>query len=265
MTSNVSETQICEALKLLFPAMVENSEASAFTDFENVDSMYEAKTVTFSQYQNIVTLWWKQTLKLATKEQINTDNRRSIDRFFPQQLEKRPQLVLYTEQKDEKDEKNEANDSKDEKQKEKEEQFETVESLESYLGIYQPKNGTCGLVAALHAWYLYYSYILNPPTARRDASKITHEEILALVIHHLLVKCATTHVPVTAVTKPTNESKGQAKSGITKSVDGVWKCPQCAHENPAEHVFCGECFFDPEHVEKKPDQRGEQQQQEASK
>eukprot|EP00484_Ammonia_sp_Unknown_P015063 CAMPEP_0197081496 /NCGR_PEP_ID=MMETSP1384-20130603/214666_1 /TAXON_ID=29189 /ORGANISM="Ammonia sp." /LENGTH=266 /DNA_ID=CAMNT_0042520391 /DNA_START=33 /DNA_END=829 /DNA_ORIENTATION=- len=118
--------------------------------------------------------------------------------------------------------------------------------MADYLGFHQPKNGTCGFVAALHAIYLYHQWdqVINESMQQTGNQaikpKFDYTQLLVSSIAHALITCASSAAqPLEYDAKPLAAKPGKA------NVAGPWKCEHCNTSNDAKNVFCQTCFVEP--------------------
>ena len=142
---------------------------------------------------------------------------------------------LITESKQENDNSNQNNDEE-----------EDFEEISNYLGFYQPKNGTCGFVAGLHAILLYkmWDQVINQSIEQMMTGpvkpKFDFKHLMISSIAHALMTCADSaavpmeYDPNEAVNKKKQDSKPKS-----------WKCASCQTDNASANIICKNCYIEP--------------------
>ena len=105
-------------------------------------------------YEKVLSLWWNQRLDFCNKKQITSHNDHEFDKYItnipkicPPNNSTTTNITI--------DEKSNSNANSNDNVNANSSNDDESLSTEDYLGFYQPKNGTCGLVAAYHALYLF--------------------------------------------------------------------------------------------------------------
>jgi len=207
-----------KAWKILFPGCVQ--------ELVQQDSfgLGPTQSCTPDKFYDILTLWWNQELQLATTAQLQ-----------PNHL---PLLSQYLHSDDDSDHKMDDDSVQ-------------TDDVSNYLGFYQPKNGTCGFVAAMHAIVLYkvWDHIISQSmeqTADSDDANAPHidprfdlKHLMASSIAHALITCA-----ISASSKIEYDPDALQKAAADKA-PSFWICVHCNARNAAANVFCDQCYKEP--------------------
>ena len=230
---STQELNLPKAWKILFPECV-NQEVQ-----QDAFGLGPTQSCTPDRFHNILSLWWNQELKLADASQLQPDHLPLLSKYLnsddtssDQKMDVSPDSITNSDPSS------------------------NVKSIWNYLGFYQPKNGTCGFVAALHAILLYkmwdqvihqsmeQSADSNKSTNLRPTthSKYDYKHLMATSIAHALIISANA-----ASSKieydPTEFAQNQNGNKSTKPT--FWICVLCNAKNDAANVFCEVCYQEP--------------------
>ena len=231
--ANLSEDKtILNAFQVLFPNVIKNNY-----NFDDGFDMNPHAPINSSKFYDILILWWNQELKISQNNQITNNNWISLNKVFKSN--------------------NNTNNNV---------------NISDYIGFFQPKNGTCGFVAALHAilvskiWDINVNRmdvdsktndndddddskmnmeikddgidddndddICNVPS-NIDVSKMLQFSIIEMLYNTLKAGNDT-------IEYDPNEVDIQPK----KNNNQPWSCNKCSFRNKYDSVFCEQCFTD---------------------
>ena len=217
-----------KAWKILFPACVQQEPVQ-----QDSFGLGPTQSCTPDKFYDILVLWWNQELKLANPSQLQPDHLPLLSQYINSENISNEQKV---------DDSNPHLNAKS--------LSSNTDALSNYLGFYQPKNGTCGFVAAMHAILLYkmWDQIISRSMEQSMDSDCNFPPLRPQYDFKYLMASSIAHALVTAANAASStieyDPDAVQQSNDSKA-PASWQCVHCNSKNDAQNVFCADCFKEP--------------------